>query len=106
MNTLASGGFFAIVSSWDGAWGSSPTRSGRPSASGGATGSAEANMIVEELYWKLKTLRDLGHANEKVMVVTSTDDGEEVINWAEGADPEQTVHRGKYVVLYGDGNEL
>jgi hypothetical protein len=63
-------------------------------------------MTVEELYWKLKALRDLGHSNERVMVAASTNDGEEVINWIEGADPEQTVQQGKYVVLYGDGDEL
>jgi hypothetical protein len=63
-------------------------------------------MTVEELYWKLKALRDLGHSNERVMVAAYMKDGDEILNWIEGAEPEQTVHRGKCVVLYGDGDGL
>jgi hypothetical protein len=59
-------------------------------------------MTVEELYWKLKALRDAGHSTDQALICTNNYDGEDCIAPVEGIEPEETMARGKYVLIFGD----
>jgi hypothetical protein len=62
-------------------------------------------MTVEELYWKLKAIRDSGHSSEKIVICAYDDNGDEHVASIDDVVPEETPVRGKWVVIVG-GDEL